>query len=77
MKCTLKVIQFTLMAPGLLQQTYLFIERTNLTAGQKSISVSSSKLWNEIPFDIRNSQSLNVFKKKYKEFPEFLMDQGQ
>ena len=52
----------------------LFIERINLTAGQKSISVSVSKLWNEIPFDIRNSQSLNVFKKKYK---EFLMDQGQ
>ena len=52
----------------------LFIERTNLTAGQKSISVSGSKLLNEIPLDIRNSQSLNVFKKKYK---EFLMDQGQ
>ena len=33
----------------------LFIERTNLTARQKSTSVSCSKLWNEIPFDIRNS----------------------
>ena len=52
----------------------LFIERTNLTAEQKPISVSGSKLWNEVPFDVRNSQSLNVFKKKYKEFP---MDQGQ
>ena len=52
----------------------LFIKRTNLAAGQKSISVSGSKLWNEIPFDMRNLQSLNVFEKKYK---EFLMDQGQ
>ena len=52
----------------------LFVERTHLTARRKSISVSGSKLWNEIPFDIRNSQSLNVFEKKYK---EFLMDQGQ
>ena len=52
----------------------LFIERSNLTAGQRSVSVSGSKLWNEIPFDIRNSQSLNVFRKKYK---EFFMDQGQ
>ena len=42
---------------------YLFIEITNLTAGQKSVSLSGSKLWNEIPFDIRNSQSLSAFKK--------------
>ena len=52
----------------------LFIERTNLTAGQKSVSLSGSKLSNEIPFDIRNSQSLNVFRNKYN---EFLIDQDQ
>ena len=52
----------------------LFIQRTNQTARQKLISVSDSKFWNEIPFDIRNSQSLNVFRKKYR---EFLMEQGQ
>ena len=44
----------------------LFIEKTNLTARQKSISVSGSKLWNEIPYHIlfENSQSFNVFRKK-------------
>ena len=45
----------------------LFIERTNLTARQKAISVSGSKLLNEILFDIRNSQSFNVFRKKYRD----------
>ena len=52
----------------------LFIDRTNITARLKSISVSGSKLSHEIPFDIRNSQSVNAFRKNYK---EFLMDQGQ
>ena len=64
------------MAPGLLQQTISLLKKTNLTAGQKvNISVRlKTLLWNEIPFDIRNSLSLNVSKKKYK---VFLMDQGQ
>ena len=39
----------------------LFIERTNLTAGQKSISVSGSKLWNEILFHIRNFTIIECF----------------
>ena len=52
----------------------LFIKTTNLTAEQKSISVSGSKLWNDMSFDIRNLQSSNAFEKKYE---EFLMDQDQ
>ena len=49
----------------------LFIERTNLTAGQKSISLSGSGTKYPLILEI---QSLNVFKKKYK---ELLVDQGQ
>ena len=34
------------------------------THGSNSIQYRSVKLWNEIPDEIRNSSSLNLFKKK-------------
>ena len=33
------------------------------TAGQKALSVSGAKLWNSIPMNIRNSNTIATFKK--------------
>ena len=40
----------------------------NSGRGEKSIQFRGSKLWNEIPDEIRCSESFNVFKKYLKEF---------
>ena len=40
----------------------------NSGRGKKSIRFRGSKLWNEIPDEIRCSESFNVFKKYLKEF---------
>ena len=40
----------------------------NSTHGEKSIQCKGAKLWNGIPEEIRNSASLNIFKKHYKKY---------
>ena len=40
----------------------------NSNRGAKSIQLRASNLWNEIPEEIRCSESFNIFKKQYKEF---------
>ena len=38
------------------------IQKCKLSCGQRTFEYRGSSIWNKIPSDIRNSQSLNVFK---------------
>ena len=40
----------------------------NSVHGEKSIQCRGAKIWNEMPEEIRDSASLNIFKKHYKAF---------
>ena len=40
----------------------LFIPANHLMAEQRLLRYAGSKLWNEIPYEIRNANSLNNFK---------------
>ena len=42
----------------------LFIPANHLMAEQRSLKYAGSKLWNKIPYEIRNANSLNSFKIK-------------
>ena len=42
----------------------LFIPANHLMAEQRSLRYAGSKLWSEIPYEIKNSDSLNSFKIK-------------
>ena len=42
--------------------------RTRVQAGDKSFTVCASKLWNNIPVHIRQSVSVNAFKKALKTY---------
>ena len=44
----------------------LFIPRGNTQSFHKTVSYSSRRLWNEIPNEIRLTQTLESFKEKYK-----------
>ena len=46
----------------------LQIPLTNLRAGDKAISVSGARIWNNIPNSIKQAQSLYVFKRELKEY---------
>ena len=48
------------------QANHLVIKRTNTEVGTRAISIRGPKDWNGIPIDIRNSSSIQVFKKKLK-----------
>ena len=41
---------------------------TNLRACDKAISVSGARVWNNIPDAIKQAQSLDVFKREFKEY---------
>ena len=45
----------------------LQIPLTNLRAGDKAISVSGARIWNNIPNSIKEAQSLDVLKRELKE----------
>ena len=45
------------------------IPLTNLRAGDKAISVSGARVWNNVPDYIKQEQSLAVFKRELKEYP--------
>ena len=47
----------------------LQIPLTNLRAGDKAISVSGARVWNNVPDYIKQEQSLAVFKRELKEYP--------
>ena len=55
---------------------YLKVPKPNLDFYRKSFEYSGAKLWNEIPFDIRKSESLQQFKNKYIlwKFPGWVCD---
>ena len=44
----------------------LYISDANTLAGQKAIPVAGAKLWNEMPTEIRNAESLDTFNSKLK-----------
>ena len=44
------------------------ISNVNKLAGQMAIPVAGDKLWNEIPIEIRNAESLDTFSSKLKTF---------
>ena len=46
----------------------LFIPANHLMAEQRSLRYAGSKLWNEIPYEIRNANSLNSFKIKFNAY---------
>ena len=46
----------------------LQIPLTNLRADDKAISVSSARIWNNIPNSVKQAQSLDVFKRELKEY---------
>ena len=46
----------------------LKIPRTRLKAGEKSFSFFGPSTWNSLPYEIRNSPSLDTFKKQLKTF---------
>ena len=46
----------------------LQIPLTNLRAGDKAISVSGARIWNNIPKSVKQAQSLDVFKRELKEY---------
>ena len=46
----------------------LQIPLTNLRAGEKAISVSGARIWNNIPNRVKQAQSLDVFKRELKEY---------
>ena len=50
------------------QRDNLIVPRTQTLSGERSIKVRGPKFWNVLPIDIRNSPSLNVFKRKVKNF---------
>ena len=43
-----------------------YIRRTNTTYGKFDIKYSAAKVWNDIPLGTRNSSSLAIFKKQFK-----------
>ena len=47
---------------------YFKIPLTNLRAGDKAISVSGARIWNNIPNSVKQAQSLDVFKRELKEY---------
>ena len=42
----------------------LVVKKTRVIYGARAFSVSGPELWNQLPSDIRNSQSLSIFKRK-------------
>ena len=44
----------------------LVIPRTQTLTGERGVKVRAPKLWNTLPLDVRNSSTLNVFKRKVK-----------
>ena len=48
------------------QDSHLHISRFRSSVGEKSVKVKSAKLWNKLPSNIRNLNSLSCFKRSLK-----------
>ena len=42
--------------------------KTKITLGDRAFAIAAPKLWNSLPFEIRSSPSVNVFKSKLKSY---------
>ena len=68
---------FNTSADNVAQHNYGLRSRNNNKAprfisctkfGEKSIQFKSNQIWNAMPLDIKNSESLSIFKSAYKKF---------
>ena len=50
------------------QSDNLAVPRTQTHTGERGVKVRAPKLWNALPADVRNSSTLNIFKKNIKDF---------
>ena len=50
------------------QSNDLIVPRTQTYTGERSFKVRAPKLWNTLPQDVKDSSSLNTFKRKVKNF---------
>ena len=46
----------------------LEIPRTKLTAGERTFNYFGPRIWNDLPFEIRNAGTLDIFKNKLKTY---------
>ena len=46
----------------------IYVNRSRTSGGSKSLKIVGAKMWNKLPLDIRNSPSLNCFKKRCRTF---------
>ena len=46
----------------------LYVPRTRLLFGERAFRVTASKMWNQLPYDVRSIDNTNTFKKKLKTF---------
>ena len=53
----------------------LYVPKPNLEQFRNSLSYSGSKTWNYIPINIKQSDSLSLFKKKYLEWSSTQINQ--
>ena len=45
----------------------LYVPKSKLKKADQSVAINGSKIWNELPLDIRQSTSLGIFKRKLYE----------
>ena len=50
------------------QENNLYIPLTRTLVGERQIPVRGPKLWNKLPFEIRNTASIITFKKSLKKY---------
>ena len=50
------------------QDTHIFIKQYKTTYGEHAVKVTGAKLWNCLPGEIRNMESLYIFKRAVKQF---------
>ena len=46
----------------------LFLPQHNLNKGQEAISYTCAKVWNEIPAEVKETQSIDTFKGNLKKY---------
>ena len=46
----------------------LFVPKTKLTLGKRAFSVASPRVWNELPINLKTSETIAIFRKKLKTY---------
>ena len=74
LRCPTQIVQYNLRS-STNERIPEGLARTNY--GCKQIKTSGAKLWNDIPIEIRKSESLNIFINKYKSYINPDLDNNQ